>query len=460
MWGEGAEEKKENEDKEAELQQNQQQHERDATEAVASDPTTPAPVAASSKQEAPKLTSEQDVERTQLLISKAVQGGDINAAEWVNAGRRIRILKEWSQDIITPPPQAPIDWLMSKTPKVPTEQEVNQAGIIQVQALALEAALPAWKKSAIAQQAVKEFSSRSSSEAPGEEATDCWAFWRKAPAAPDSAEQVFQKVRESQQAWEAAVANFDQHISSLRVGGGDNELAFSVRSQTSAEVNGPLAQARADERSKLEQFQKFSEKDLKALQRQEEIEGAMAAYNAAPNQSNFDKATQAIETLTSFSAEILEAKTQSPQQFQEQWEKYYKRSKYIKTVYSANLAERCFWAAYDEAGATYQHGTLISEGGAQPTLSADSLAKGNEAVALFNKAIAAKNGLLSEASQLKIAGLELEPEDPLTPEQEAAKARIAEFQERIDEISSVMNGGLNVGNNQVGALGTEVDDGV
>ena len=377
MWSEGAEEKKENEREKAELQQNQQQHKSDATEATVTDSTTRAPVAASSKKEALKLTPEQDVERTQLLISKAVQGGDINAAEWVNAGRRIRILKEWSQNIITPPPQAPIDCLMSKTPKVPTKEEVDRAGIIQAQALALEAALPAWKKSAIAQQAVKEFSSRSSSEAPREEATDCWAFWRKAPAAPDSAEQVLQKARESQQAWEAAVANFDQSISSLPVGDGGNELALSVGPQTSAQV---LAQARADELSNLKQFQKFSEKYLKALERQEKIEGAMAAYNQEPNKSNFDNATDAIETLASFSAEINQEKRESPQQFKEQWEKYHKRSNYIKTVYSANLAASRFWALYDKASA-------------QPTLSADSLAKGNEAVALFNQAIAAKKAL-------------------------------------------------------------------
>ena len=434
---------KETEGKEAELQQGQQEHERDATEAVASDRTTPAPVA-SSRQEKPKLTSEQDVERTQLLISKAVQGGDINAAEWVNAGRKIRILKEWSQNIITPPPQALIDWLMSKTPEVPTKEEVDRAGIIQAQALALEAALPAWKKSAIAQQAVKEFSSRSSSEAPGEEATDCWAFWRKAPAAPDSVDQVLQKARESQQAWEAAVASFNQHISSLRVGGEEDELALSVGPQTSAQV---LAQARADELSNLKQFQKFSEKYLKALERQEKIEGAMAAYNAAPNESNFRNATDAIETLASFSAEINQEKRESPQQFKEQWEKYHKRSNYIKTVYSANLAASRFWALYDKASA-------------KPTLSAGSLAKGNEAVALFNEAIAAKKGLLSEASQLKITGLELENQEPLTREEQAAKARIAEFQEEIDEIKRAMNGDLSARSNQGEYLGTEQDNSI
>ena len=454
-----SERKKQIEEERVESDRAQEQHERDATEVVAPDPTTPAPVAASSKKEAPKLTPEQRMQSTQWLISKAVQGGDINAEEWAKAGARVRMLKEWSQNIITPPPQAPIDWLMGKSPKVPTEEEVDRAGIIQAQALALEAALPAWKKSAIAQQAVKEFSSRFSSEAPGEEATDCWAFWRKAPAAPDSAEQVLQKVRESQQAWKEAVANFDQHISSLGVGGGDNELALPVRSQTSAEFNGSLTQAWADEHSNLEQFQKFSEKDLKSLERQQKIEGSMAAYNEAPNQSNFDKATEAIETLTSFSAEILEAKTQSPQQFQEQWEKHYKRSNYIATVYRANLAARCFWAAYDEAGASYQDGTLIRDHDVKPILTADLLAKKREAVALFNEAIAAKKDLLSEGSQLKIAGLKMEAEEPLTPEEEAAKARIAEFQERINEINSAMKGGLNVGNNQGGAVGTAVDDG-
>ncbi|MCX6958520.1 MAG: hypothetical protein NT164_08295 [Verrucomicrobiae bacterium] len=408
-------EKGEDERRQAELQQDQQQHEHNTTEAAVPDPMAPAPVAASSKKEAPKLTPEQRVQSAWCLILKAVQGGDINAVEWVNAGRRIRILKEWSQNIITPLPQ----------------EEVDRAGIIQVRALALEAALPAWKKSAIAQQAVKGFLSRSSSEAPGEEATDCWAFLRKAPAAPDSAEQVLQKVRESQQAWEAAVANFEQHISSLRVGGGDNALALSVGPQTSAEVNGPLAQVCADELSNLEQFQKFSEKYLKALERQEEIEGAMAAYNAAPNQSNFDRATEAIKTLTSFSAEILKAKKQSPQQFQEQWKKHYKRSNYIAAVYRANLATMCFWA---EAGALYQEGTPIRDRDTQPTLSPDLLAKGTKVVALFNKAIAAKKGLLSEESRLEIPGLEREDQEPLTPEEAAAAKRIAEFQREINAI--------------------------
>ena len=451
MWGEGAEEKKENEEKKAELQQNQQQHKGDATEATVTDSTTRAPVAASSKKEAPKLTPEQRVERTQWLISKAVQGGDINAAEWVNAGRRIRILKEWSQNIITPPPQAPIDWLMGKSPKVPTEQEVNQARIIQAQALALEAALPAWKKSAIAQQAVKEFSSRSSSEAPGEEATDCWAFWRKAPAAPDSADQVLQKARESQQAWEAAVASFNQHISSLRVGGEEDELALSVGPQRSAEVNGHLAQARADEGSKLEQFQKFSEKYLKALERQEEIEGAMAAYNEVPNQSNFDKAATEISKLENFSAEILEAKIESPQQFQEQWEKYYKRSNYIKTVYSANLAASRFCALYGESAASDQEASLIRDRDTQLMPAVDLRSKEHVAVTLFTQAIAAKKALFPQGSQLKLTGLELE--EPATPEEEAAAKRIAEFQGEIDAIKDVMH-------DQGVVVSTEQDDSI
>ena len=176
--------------------------------ARAHETTSTAQATASSKKGPQKLTPEQGVQRARGLVAMAFQKNDLAAEEWVKAGQRIRMLKEWSQDIITRPPQAPIDWLMGKKlPEPPTEEKMNQARIIQAHALALEVALPAWKKSAITKQAVKEFL-----EAPREEATDCWAFWRKAP---DSASDVFKKVIENKSAWSQAAENFHKHIEQL-----------------------------------------------------------------------------------------------------------------------------------------------------------------------------------------------------------------------------------------------------
>ncbi|MBX9577920.1 MAG: hypothetical protein K2W97_05530 [Chthoniobacterales bacterium] len=480
MLGEGGEKAKENEAEKIKFHQDEEQHQRDATASSENSSvlrgempqggdsdnettaTVPAPATASSKKGPQKLTPEQGVQRARGLVAMAFQKNDLTAEEWVKAGQRIRMLKEWSQNIITPPPQAPIDWLMGKKlPEPPTEEEVNQARIIQAQALALEVALPAWKKSAIAKQAVKELL-----EAPREEATDCWAFWRKAPAAPHTADQVFQKVIENETAWRQAADNFRKQIEQLPEGLKEDVVSLWTGTKTSAEVNNPLAQAWADELKHFEQAEKgvsvikemndmgmSQEIALKTFatniilsEAQENVEVAMAAYEADKDQEHFNSATQAIDKLEKVRGTIekLIGTEGLSADYQEKWTAALKRLTYIAAVYRANLAASSFWAAYDKetkeilGAAVDKDDILIRDRDAQPMLTVDLLAKGNEAVALFNEAIAAKKALFPEGSQLKIAGLEMEVEEPLTPEEEAAIGRIAEFQEQIADILCVI----------------------
>ena len=496
MLGEGGEKAKESEAEKIKLHQNDAQHQRDATAssensssfsvlrgeapqdgARANETTSTAPATASSKKGPQKLTPEQGVKKARGLVAMAFQKNDLNAKEWGYARARINMLKKWSQDIITPPPQAPIDWLMgNKLPEPPTEEEVNQARIIQAKALALEVALPAWKKNAIAKQAVKEFS-----EAPREEATDCWAFWRKAP---DSASNVFKKVIENESAWRQAAENFHKHIEQLPADLKNYVLSLSTGSRTSDEVSNPLAQAWADELKHLKQVEKDASlrgemhsvpheialkifaTNIISSEAQENVDVAMAAYEAKKDEDHFNSATQAINKLEEVRGQIkaLIAAKGFPPNYEEKWRAALKRLTYIAAVYRAHLAASRFWADYDKetqeipGAAVDQDNILIRDRDARPTLSSDLMRKGNAAVALFNEAIAAKKALFPEGSQLKIAVLETETQEPLTPEEEAAAKRIAEFQGEINAILCVIPSDFSSRNAQSVNLPTEQDD--
>ena len=442
--------------------------------ARAHETTSTAPATASSKKGPQKLTPEQGVQRARGLVAMAFQKNDLAAEEWVKAGQRIRMLKEWSQDIITRPPQAPIDWLMGKKlPEPPTEEKMNQARIIQAHALALEVALPAWKKSAITKQAVKEFL-----EAPREEATDCWAFWRKAP---DSASDVFKKVIENKSAWSQAAENFHKHIEQLPEDLKNDVFSLWTGSRTSDEVSNPLAQVWADELKHLEQVEKDASlrdemhsvpheialkifaTNIRLSEARENVDVSVAAYKAKKDEDHFNSATQAIDKLEEVRGQIkaLIAAKSFPPNYEEKWRAALKRLTYIAAVYRANLAANDFWADYNnemDAAAVDQDESSVNYGGASGPVSLDLVGKGNTAVEFFNKAIAAKKALFPEWSQLKIAGLEMEAEEPLTPEEEAAAKRIAEFQEQIVEILCVIPSDFSSRNAQSVNLPTEQDD--
>jgi len=407
------------------------------------------------------------VERARGLVSKAFQKNDLAAEEWVEAGQRIRMLKQWSQDIITPPPQPLIDWLMGKKlPEPPTEEEVNQALIIRAQALALEVALPAWKKRAISKQAIKEFS-----EAPREEATD-------------SASDVLKKVIENERAWRQADENFRKHIEQLPAGLKNDVLSLSTGSRTSTEVNNPLAQAWADGLKHLEQVEKVASligeinrvPDKIALkifaikimssETQENVDVAMADYVAKKDEDHFNSATRAIDELEA-GRRIIEELISTEgltQHYQERWRANLKRLTYITTVCRAFLAASRFWADYDKktqeiSGVPVdQDERPIHNSNPLSVVLLDLFEKGNAAVALFKEAIATKKALLPEGSQLNIAGLEMEAQEPSTPEEEAAKVRIAEFQKQIDDILSVIPCNFSSKNIKMTNSDTELDE--
>ena len=129
-----------------------------------------------------------------------------------------------------------------------------------------------------------------------------------------------------------------------------------------------------------------------------------------------------VAKLKNFSSKLLENKEAAPPQFQEWYENYSKRLAYIASVYQAKLDDSEFLNALDQPG---DHNNV-----------------GSTAIASWEKAIEMKKRTLSEGIVTKIETAACSSSKASTeswsPEELAAKEKIEEFQNRIQEISDAL----------------------
>jgi len=426
------------------------------------------------------------------LIYKAHQANDLSAEAWKTAPAKIKLVKKWSQSIITPPPLSAIDRWLGQSQKTYTDDEVNAAKLVHIQALALEAALPARQASAAAIKAIKLTQQSATGATIPENST--------APTDPHT--DALQKIETSSNAWEQGRTNFGNRASKNLSDSLQKELSIQMRAirlinareaalaevkksdalnksviglwkhwqnlpdlyhnfpkddslnstveaiqQGTQEVH-PIAQALANEFYHLSHQQEVSQTELKVLQAQRNVEAALANYKRDGIVSK-KAVTEAIEELKKCNDRECVMIMDTGPQFQEEWEALSKRLNYFIAFYEAELASLEFHHALVNHEKAKQNNNNTAD-------TMDAIEKGNVALKRWKAAIAAKRATLlnenvdnelisnnnnndleavrsssssSSSSSSQNSGTALTPE-----EQEAAKARLAEFQQEYDAI--------------------------
>jgi|GEM_PF-2599175 len=398
--------------------------------------------------------SQRSLAYAQHLIQEAYHARDPDAPASSKAAARVRLAKRWVDSILNPPPLPAIDrWLGKKETRY-SDEEIDSARVVQVRALALEAALPAWKASTVARKAAQ-LTREPKVEEEAQAATDCWPFWRKAPAPPvDLHADALKKAKTATAAWTQAQTDFrSQKKSLIPENIQRDEASVSASDLRTNQSNNKLADAWANAFHHLHYMNAASGLSVETLQAQQKVEAALQAYEERKQEDPND-VTDAINELAKRCSELIESKKSEAQpQFQENWDVESKQLSYVIAVYEAQLASTQFDHAWDAFQTTSTEQDGASTGSSQDLLK-QAKSAGATALQKWDKAITAKYKTLPEESRKRVFESLNPPsaaDEPLTvatvalnSKEEAAKKRILEFQGEHEIIQKALDSLVNV----------------